>query len=42
MSILIIYKLTSGYILQVASSEFPFIVTCSEKEYTPKISFLQE
>ena len=32
MSILMICKLTRGYIYQVASREFPFAVTCSEKK----------
>ena len=32
MFILMIWKLTPGYIYQVASSEFPVTVTCSEKE----------
>ena len=31
-----ICKLTRGYIYQVASREFPFAATCSEKEYSPK------
>ena len=32
MSIIIICKLTHSYIYQVASWEFPFARTCSEKE----------
>ena len=32
MSILMIWKLTRGYIYQVASREFSFDATCSEKE----------
>ena len=32
MSILMIYKLTRGYMYQLASRQFPFAATCSEKE----------
>ena len=32
MSILMTCKLTPGCICQVASREFPFAMTCSEKE----------
>ena len=42
LSILIICKQTDGYIYQVAFREFPFAITCSEKEQTRRISFLQE
>ena len=36
MSILMICKLTRGYIYQVASREFPFAATCSEKKNRPQ------
>ena len=37
------WKLTRGDIYQAPlSREFPFAATCSEKEQTRKISFLQE
>ena len=40
MSISMICKLTRAYIYKVASREFPFAVTCSEKKSTQKISLL--
>ena len=42
MSILMICKKTRGYIYQVASREFSFAATYFKKEWTRKISFLQE
>ena len=36
MSILMGCKLTRDYIYQVASREFPFAATCSEKKIDPK------
>ena len=36
MSIILICTVARGYIYQVASREFPFAETCSEKEIDPK------